>query len=221
MFSPDTWIIVQPIKPRGNLVTRGRKESGFSLVEAVVVIAIILILAATAVVQIQPTLKAAKANAALETTLGQLRQAHQSAVDLRRIYRVSFLPPRTIQIDQVSYDSTGSQVFNFVSSIDLPNETQFVVVPGIPTASGTPDGLGTGQNAIDFSLDYGGGGTTVFFQKDGRATDSAGRLNNGVVYIARPGELDSSKAVSVLGASGRVKGWRLFDVNNSPEWRPL
>lgn len=201
---------------------RGRVESGFSLIEALVVIAIILVLAAAAVVQIGPSLQAAKSNTALESTLGQLRMVHQEAIDKRRIFRVTFNLPRTIQIDQVTYDSTGSQVFTFVSSIDLPLETQFTVVSGVPTASGTtPDGLGTASAAVDFSLDYGGGGNSVFFQKDGRATDSAGRLNSGVVYIARPGDMYSSKAVTVLGATGRVKGWRLFSANNVTEWRPL
>jgi len=187
-----------------------------------VVIAVILILAAAAIVQIGPALQAAKVNTALETTLGQLRNAHQLAIDQRRIFRVSFNAPRTIQIDQVTYDSTGNQVFTFVSSIDLPVETQFLCVSGIPVANGTtPDGLGQGKNAIDFSLESGGGGTTVFFQKDGRSTDSAGRLNTGIVYIARPDDLGSSKAVTVLGATGRVKGWRLFTAGKSPEWRPL
>ncbi|MGZ4787637.1 MAG: prepilin-type N-terminal cleavage/methylation domain-containing protein [Terriglobales bacterium] len=199
-----------------------RAQSGFSLIEAVVVVAIILILAAVAIIQIAPTLKTTKSNAALQTTLGLLRRYHEAAVDQRRVFQISFLAPRTIQVDQVTFDSNNNQVFIFVSSIDLPKETQFLCVPGIPTSNGnTPDGLGTGQNPIDFSLDYGGGGTTVFFQKDGRSTDSAGRLNSGVVYMAQPGDLDSSKAVTVLGATGRVKGWRLFTSNGKSDWRAL
>ncbi|MGZ4815886.1 MAG: prepilin-type N-terminal cleavage/methylation domain-containing protein [Terriglobales bacterium] len=199
-----------------------RAQSGFSLIEAVVVVAIILILAAAAIIQIAPTLKTTKSNAALQTTLGLLRRYHEAAVDQRRVFRISFLAPRTIQVDQVTFDSNNNQVFIFVSSIDLPKETQFLCVPGIPTSNGnTPDGLGTGKNPIDFSLDYGGGGTTVFFQKDGRSTDSAGRLNSGVVYMAQPGDLESSKAVTVLGATGRVKGWRLFTSNGKSDWRAL
>ena len=202
---------------------KGRTESGFSLVEALVVIAVILVMAATAIIQIAPTLKTAKSDTALQTALGQLRRYHEDAVDQRHIYRVSFLAPRTIQIDQMTYDSGGNQVFTFISTIDLPTETQFLCVKGIPTTSSNlPDGLGDGQTAINFSLDYGGGGSTVFFQKDGRATDSAGRLNDGVIYIAQPGDLNSSKAITVLGATGRVKGWRLTTASDGTSvWRSL
>lgn len=67
---------------------------------------------------------------------------------------------------------------------------QFLVIPGIPTsATSTPDGFGSGNNAIDFDLGNGGGGTQVYFEPDGRALDAGNRLNNGVVYIAQPGDL--------------------------------
>jgi prepilin-type N-terminal cleavage/methylation domain-containing protein len=204
-------------------VRKGRTEAGFSLIEALVVIAIVLVMAATAIIQIGPRLKSAKTDTALATALGQLRQYHEAAVDQRHVYRVSFMAPRTIQVDQMTFDSSGNQVFTFINSIDLPIETQFACIEGIPTSqSGVPDGLGNGKTAIDFSLDHGGGGTAVFFQKDGRATDSAGRLNDGVVYIAQTGELSSSKALSVLGATGRIKGWRLTVGSNSTSvWHAL
>lgn len=201
---------------------KSRVQSGFSLIEAMVVVAIILILAGAAIIQIAPSLQTAKSNTALQTALGTMRRYHQAAVDERRVYRISFIAPRTIQVDQVTFDTNGNQVFTLVSSTDLPVETQFICVSGIPTKTGTtPDGLGNGQNPIDFSLDYGGGGTTVFFQKDGRSTDSAGRTNSGVLYIARPGDLGSSKAITVLGATGRVKGWRIFTSNGTSDWRAL
>jgi prepilin-type N-terminal cleavage/methylation domain-containing protein len=218
---PDNLHYVSAIRS-GKVVQTGHRQTGFSLIEALVVIAIILAMAAVAVFQIAPSMQAAKANTALETTLGQLRRAHELAVDQRRIYRVTFVTPRTIQLDQVGFDAGGNQVFTAVSSIDLPVETQFACVTGIPTANGTtPDGLGDGKTAVDFSIDYGGGSSTVFFQKDGRATDAAGRPNSGVVYVARAGDLGSSKAVTVLGATGRVKGWRLFVGGSTTEWRPL
>jgi Tfp pilus assembly protein FimT len=204
-------------------VRKGRTESGFSLIEALVVIAVILIMVATAIIEIAPTLKSAKSQTALETTLGQLRLYHEAAVNQRRVYHLAFKSPRTITVDQVGYDSSGNQELTPVSSIDLPIETQFTCISGIPTAStDVPDGLGDGKTPINFSVDYGGSGTEIYFQKDGRATDASGRLNNGVVYIGQTGDLASSKAVTVLGATGRVKGWRLTVASDGTSiWRAL
>jgi prepilin-type N-terminal cleavage/methylation domain-containing protein len=197
-----------------------QSQRGFTLIELFFVIAIALIITGMALVQFVPVLKSSRAENALQTTLGQVRNARGLAIDQRRKYRLSFLAPRTIQLDQVSVDPvTKIQSFTFISTIDLPLDTQFIAISGIPTSgNGTPDSLPTFGNAIDFAVDYGGGGTQIFFQPDGRVLDSANRLNNGVVYVARPGELMSSRAVSVLGATGRVKGWRLIQSGSTVVW---
>ena len=196
-------------------------QRGFSLLELMFVIAIVLIISGTALFQFVPVLKNARAENALQTTLAQVRNARGLAIDQRRKYRLSFLASRTIQLDQVVVDPvTKIQSFLFVSTIDLPVDTQFIAIAGIPNAAGTtPDSLPTSGVAIDFHVDYGGGGgTELYFQPDGRVLDSANRLNNGVVYIARPGELMSSRAVSVLGATGRVKGWHLIQSGSTVVW---
>ena len=196
-------------------------QRGFSLIEAIFVIAIALIITAGALIQFTPVLKSARAENALQTTLAQVRNARGLAIDQRSKYRLTFVAPRTIQLHRGVLDQvTHILSYAFVSTIDLPNDTQFIAITGIPTSGSgtTPDSLPTTGAAIDFSLDYGGGGTQIFFQPDGRALDSANRLNTGVVYVARPGELMSSRAVSVLGATGRVKGWRLIQSGSKVAW---
>ena len=185
-----------------------------------IVVAIVLVMGGVAIFQIAPALRGAKSQTALETTLGIMRRYHDAAVDQRRIYQVVFTQPRSIQINVEVFDANGNISWSPVESYKLPVETQFLCVTGIPTGA-PPDGLGQGANAIDFMVDNGGGYNTVVFQKDGRATDMLGRLNNGVVYIAQAGDLSSSKAVSLLGATGRVKGWRLFQGSGGPTWGTL
>jgi prepilin-type N-terminal cleavage/methylation domain-containing protein len=193
-----------------------RKMRGFSMVEMLIVIAIVMIVMGTAFIQIAPALKNSKSETALQTTLGQMRRAHELAVDRRNVYRVSFNAPRTIQLDQVAIDpATLAKTFTFQSSIDLPSDMSFAIATGIPTTSTTvPEGYGNGTTAIDFDKDFGGGGTEVYFQRDGRALDASNRLNNGLVYICRSGEFRSCKAVSLVGATGRSKGWRLNPAGN-------
>jgi len=94
-----------------------------------------------------------------------------------------------------------------------------LVVPGIPTnPAATPDGFGTGAVAIDFDIANGGGGTQIYFQPDGRALDGANRLNDGVIYLAEPNNLFSSRAVSLYGTTGRSKSWFLTKVNGVSKW---
>jgi type II secretory pathway pseudopilin PulG len=196
------------------------------MVEMTVAVSIVLLLIGIALVNIVPSLRSSKSNAGMELVLGELRRAHERAIDERRIYRVTFVPPQTIQVDvgqvaNIASTITGSAPA-FVQAqppLTLPTGLQFVVVPGIPTnATATPDGFGTGALAIDFDIANGGGATQIFFQPDGRALDAANRLNDGLLYLAEPNNLSSSRAVSVFGSTGRAKGWTLTNNGGAYVW---
>jgi prepilin-type N-terminal cleavage/methylation domain-containing protein len=203
-----------------------RIERGFSMTELVVVVAIVLVVLAIALANIVPSLKNSKSNAALELVMGELRRAHERAIDERLIYRVTFVAPQTLQVDvgQVAIASTtvtrSAPVFVPVQPpLTLPTGIQFTTVAGIPTgAATTPDGFGSGATAIDFDIANGGGGTQIYFQPDGSALDGANRLNDGVVYMAEPNNLSSSRAVSLFGSTGRVKGWYLLRKAGVDGW---
>jgi len=197
-----------------------RKECGFSMIEMMIVVAIIMVVLGVTFLQIGPMLRESSAQAALQTTLGIMRRAHETAVDQRQILRVTFTQPRTIQVDQIGFDVNGNkQTVAFLSKIDLPKDMQFIVVVGMPTSAATvPEGFGTGSVPIDFDQDSGGSVNTVYFQRDGRALDSSNRINNGVVYMCRPADLISCKAVSLMGATGRAKGWRLTQTPLGARW---
>jgi type II secretory pathway pseudopilin PulG len=203
-----------------------RMESGFSMTELAVVATIILIVTGVAVMSMVPALRSSKSNSGMELVMGELRRAHERAIDERRIYRVTFVAPQTIQVDvgqvgNVATTITGSSPL-FVPAqnpLTLPNGIQFIVVAGIPTsAAATPDGFGSGVNAIDFDIENGGAGTQIYFQPDGRALDGANRLNDGVLYLAEANNLYSSRAVSLFGSTGRVKGWYLSSKGGVSTW---
>jgi prepilin-type N-terminal cleavage/methylation domain-containing protein len=205
---------------------RRSRQAGFSLVEMVIVLTIVLAATATALINLLPSIKTSRSNAAMELVLGELRRAHERAVDERRIYRVTFTAPNTIQVDVGAVAVIGSTITNSApvfapaqEPLPLPGTVQFVVVPGIPTNPlATPDGLGTAANAIDFDLASGGGGNQIYFQPDGRALDARNQLNDGVVYLAEPNNLSSSRAVSLFGSTGRTKGWIFSQVNGNAGW---
>ena len=199
------------------------KTRGFSMVELLIVVSIMLIVLGVSFIQIAPMFKESQAQTALQTTLGQMRRAHEMAVDQRQVYRLTFTAPGTIQLDQVGIDpTTGAKTYTLQSTMTLPSQIQFAVVTGLPNTTATaPDNYGTGATAIDFDRDFGGGGTQIYFQRDGRALDSSNRINNGLIYMCRPGQLLSCKAVSLIGATGRSKGWMLTQSGAGVAWSAL
>jgi hypothetical protein len=161
----------------------------------------------------------------MELVLGEMRRAHDRAVDERRIYRVTFTAPQTIQVDVGQVAVIGSTITDsapvFAAAqppLTLPGNIQFLAAPGIPTnPNATPDGLGSGAVAINLDI-ANGGGTQIYFQPDGRALDGANRLNDGVIYLAEQNNLFSSRAISLYGTTGRSKGWFLTQVNGAKKW---
>jgi len=196
---------------------RSGTARGFSLIEMMGVVAIGMVVSAMAVMSLQPTLKFSRVNNAYNLTLSALRQARDTSVSQRQTYFVTFnnaIVPNTITVTQ---GGTG----NVVNTYQLPQDVTFAVVGGIPTAANaTPDGFGNGGTAIAFDQGVAGGNPNViYFLPDGSAQDVVGNLNNGVIYIARAGELYSSHAITVWGATGRLRGWRLYSNAGAPYWR--
>ena len=115
---------------------RRRNETGFSLLEVVVVLGIILVVFGTALFNLVPALNTAKSNTGMELVLGELRRAHERAVDERRIYRVTFVAPQTIQVDVGQVANIASTVTGSAPAFTqaqppliLPPGVQFAAVP--------------------------------------------------------------------------------------------
>lgn len=187
-------------------MSRRKSQSGFSIAELVVTVGVLMVGGGIAVMNISGALRGAHVETAYQNTLDQLRFARQVAIDKRTVCRVDFAAPGTISVTQAFADGTPVTT----ETITLPADVQYTIVTGMPKPpAATPDNLGNGNVAIDFDRVAGGSGTTIFFQPDGSALDAAGRVNDGVIYVARPNELNGARAISLLGTTGRIRGWRL------------
>ena len=207
---------------------RRRRESGFSLLEMVTVLAISIIMSAVAIFSLTPLLNQQHVTNAYNTTLAAMRQARDNAVSQRTSYSVTFsnsVSPNTIT---VALASAGFQNDQSTVSYQLPPGVQFYAASAIasttaPDSTATKPTMGTGAHAIDFGY-TGSGGTggqsTIYFCPDGSAQTAStcagsGNWDDGVVYIANPANLLSSRAVDLWGATGRVHGWRLYSAGGS------
>jgi prepilin-type N-terminal cleavage/methylation domain-containing protein len=197
---------------------------GFSLLEMMIVVAIGLIMAGITFISLQPALKDGRVNNAYDSVMTQMRQARELAVNGRTRYIVAFgikpppggvMPGGAAPLDQWSVQTWSLAVgvpINpppvWIRTIELPNDIQFQTLAGLPAAA--PDSFGSGKVALDFDQGVGAGSTSyVVFQPDGSSHDVNGNFNSGILYMARAGDLYSSRAVTVYGVTGRIRGWRL------------
>jgi len=193
---------------------------GFSLLEMMMVVLILMLTCGIGFITLQPALKQAHVDSAYDTTLMALRNYRSRAITERKRYIVAFTAPGTITI---SYWGVGVPVNPapvIVSTLTLPPDVQFVVQAGMPTSPATvPDGFGNGGTAVDFDQGVGlGSQNYVMFMPDGSSQDTLGNLNSGVLYLGRPGDLLSMRALTVFGSTGRIRGWRLNKPAGGAQW---
>jgi len=208
---------------------------GFSLLEMVIVMALIMVAASVTFVSVQGALRDSRVNGGFDNAFMQLRIARERAISERKRYIVTFgtpAPPlvltplgapsaKSIQVYRWDKPQTGpSPAPVQISTVDLPTDVAFQTISGVPTSSSSvPDGFGSGITAVDLDQGVGAGaGNVVMFMPDGSAHDLNGNFNSGIVYIARNSDLSSSRAVTVFGTSGRVRGWRLQQPGGVATW---
>ncbi len=223
-----------PMKLSHRAPVKGGGVRGFSLLEMMMVCCLIFIVAGIGFMAIQPALRDARANQAYQDVMMPLRVARQRAIAERKQYIVCFgvAAPAGALTPLGAPSAQSIQIFRWdagtalsasvqISSTRLPTDMQMAVQVGLPnTAATVPDGFGNGGVAIDFDQGVAGGGikNQVMFMPDGSAHDVNGNWNSGIVYVTRPGDLYSSRAVTLYGATGRIRGWRLLSSAGGPKW---
>jgi type II secretory pathway pseudopilin PulG len=198
-------------------------ERGFSLLEMVMVVALGIILTAIAFVSMIPMVQQQHVVNAYNTTMAAMRQARDNSISQRTSYSVTFTKTSSPALSTITVAptlSTGFQDQQNSVTYQLPTDVQFDAEPAVASTA-TPDGFGTGATPIDFGYTASGTGTgaqtVIYFCPDGSSQDGTGGVgactgnwSGGVVYIAMPGNLMSSRALSLWGATGRIHGWRLY-----------
>jgi len=209
--------------PRNELMA-SRNHNGFSLLELMITISIALIMVGVTFVTLQPTLNQNHVNSAYDTTLMALRNTRNLAITQSHEYYVNFnpggFPAGTIQVEYQPGPVGGiAQPLQQVITYSIPTDISFAVQAGFP--ANAPDGFGTGVTALDFESTAGVPLVPpyVVFLPDGSAQDNLGNYCNGVVYLTRTGSpIYSSKAITVWGATGRIRGWSLNNVAGAATW---
>ena len=214
------------------LYMKSKRQRGFSLLEMMITVAIGLTIAGITFISMMPMFNRNHIDLAYDTTLAVLRDTRHLAISQGHEYIVVFDGNRgtmTVEYqppaDPVTFVYPGVQLVNTYS---LPKDTSFAIHSNSPTgAANAPDGLGSGATSIDFGytpVGGTGGSSTIVFMPDGSARDgtspgNGGNYSSGVVYLTRPsGVITDSRAITVWGATGRIRGWRLSVISGTNTW---
>lgn len=185
------------------------REAGFTLIEICVVIILMMILSAMAIVGMQPAVQNAKYDAAMREIVTQLRQAREYAIANRRYVQVTFPTvgsrPQVVMTQMNTLTPGAGAVNPVISTVTIEGPGTYLVYGGLPD---TPDAFGNG-GPIYFEGLIGGPVGGMLFQSDGELVDGLTFLPiNGSVFMATAGQPTTARAVTVLGTTGRIRGWK-------------
>lgn len=191
-------------------LTVSNREKGFSLPELLVVLIIIAILVALALPQIISSQRMFRYSGMQRQLVASIRNARQDAMAQRKpiTFRYDKTNAKTILYGG-NYGNPGSP-FNQVTEMSGTGLNAADIKYGIP--NGVPKkALGDGTNLTALSSNT----VEVTFQADGSVVDGSNNPSDTAMYFYHNKyRTDTAFAVSILGAGGRVKLWRLNKQTN-------
>jgi prepilin-type N-terminal cleavage/methylation domain-containing protein len=192
------------------------KQRGFSLLELLIVISIGMTMAGVTFMALKPMLNENHVDQAYDTTLTVIRNYRNLSISQSKRYIIFFSTPGTLTVQYWGVAVPVSPAPVTVATFQLPSDIQFAVQAGFPNPG--PDNFGTGTSAITVNNCALVGTNCLIFYPDGSAQDDLGNFNSGVVYLTRPTDMYSSRALSIFGTTGRIRGWRLYNQGGSNKW---
>ncbi len=193
---------------------RGRNESGFTMVEIVVVVGLMSVLAGMAMLVMPSFARTARADASSAQVLDTIRSAREQAISQRRNVELRFIQPNGVQTVRRNLNPAG---FTTLRTVELENQMELRLDPAITTD--TPDlfrKTGTGwTTAVAFGPKGSGiGDAWGMFTSEGTFVNADGDPLNGTVFLSIEGQENSLRAITVMGATALIRSWRW----NGREW---
>jgi prepilin-type N-terminal cleavage/methylation domain-containing protein len=176
-------------------------QRGFTLLELLIVVAIMGTLAAMAVLVMPNFIRHQKAEAGISQALEVIRNAREIAISQRRNVQIRFTGTNVIEIVREDISPVGTTPLR---SVKFENGVRFLRVPGVPD---TPDFFATGPPAQPGAIAFGPSATRAF-TSEGTLIDVNGDVLNGTVFLAIPDQPNSARAISIFGTTALLRTWR-------------
>jgi len=169
--------------------------AGFSLLEMMVVVAIMGILGSMAMIEAITARRAMQADSGMRLVMAQLNTARERAITERRFMQVNFLGTNSVQITRMEVPA-GTTV---LTTVWMEGNVEF---SDLTAEIDTPDAFGN-EAPVSF-----GGAPAIMFGTDGSLIDNTGTPVNGTVFLSIANQPESYRAVTVLGSVGRIRAYR-------------
>ncbi len=175
-----------------------RLQLGFSLMELLVAVAIISVILGMALLNYGNILPNFRANSAMDQLLYQLRSARERAIAHRREVQVQFVGTNQLTITEIWLLGTAPPA----STVSFEGGAQYIILPGVPDL---PAPFNFGNTVPVYFGGLSGGPPIMKFSTTGAFIDGGNTIVNGTVFMGIPGKPSTARAISVLGATGRVR----------------
>jgi len=176
-------------------------ESGYTLIEVMVVLCVSAILGGMAMFQVAAARPAFQGDGAMRVVMAELNYARDVAVSQRRYVEIEFVTEnrlRVLRIDDLAPEDGVEVPPAVLQDLTLENGATFAMLDGV--ALDTPDGFGLDNGAEPDAV--------LRFTSDGMMVNDAGEPRNASLFVLVPGAPKSFRAVTVLGTTARVRGYR-------------
>lgn len=185
-----------------------RDDSGFTLLEVLVVVAIMGVLTATAIMVSPSFARHARAEAGIGQAMEALRNARETAISQRRNVRVVAVGLNALQTFREDIGAGGVVTgTTLLRTVEFENRMQFRLEPDVPD---TPDEFG-GAMGSAVAL---GPSPTRMFTSEGTFVNQQGDVLNGTLFLSISGDKLSPRAITIFGATALLRAWRW----NGREW---
>jgi Tfp pilus assembly protein FimT len=173
-----------------------QSQRGYSLIEMLLILGIAGVVMSIAVLQIGSVQPSMKGDGAMRTIMAQLNTARELSISQRRQMQVNFIGTGQIQIvrQEIPAGTTA------LPTVAVEGGLQYGLIAGVVD---TPDHFGLKAGGIAF-----GTATAYLFNSDGTLIDQNGNALNGTVFLAIPGVARSFRAITVMGGTGRIRGYK-------------
>jgi prepilin-type N-terminal cleavage/methylation domain-containing protein len=203
---------MEPQRLRARPFARARSAQGFSLIELIVVVAIMGVLAAIAIGVTSGMIQSAKGQSGAQQLSSFLKRHREVAISRRRNIEIRFTNDNTVESwqravpDPAVVPTPGPTL---LETMVLEGRLEYLRFPTV-TPANTPDLFPIGgADAINL-----GGADPVLFTSEGSFTDRNGDPINATIFLGVPNQVTTANALTIIGTTATVRAWR----NDGRQW---